>query len=296
MCSFDNLELKMCQLNVYMIDKFVSGVDVKEVFNKHHHKNFENINEEIELKEYDDKYNYYEASANRCDCGSVVGLLKDYKDKFSNYNEYLESMEKTELVKLYKIKDILSQPNYESNLNNILKVRDNMFNKVESYTELLKEKEANLSQIASKVNLNIKDQVELKKINQEIAVIKNNLQNDIHYKMAIDSYNEFIKTNELMIASRNYTLEYKKDWWQENIDLKISKTEHESHIHTNAEFNHLKFVLSDILKFANEIKIFPIWQGERYDNLKEIKEVELTKLKLEDLIFLDFKDVVTIKR
>jgi len=288
----------MCQLNVYMIDKFVSGLDVKEIFNKHHHKTFENINEEIELKDFDDKYNYYEASAKRCDCGSVVGLLRDYKGKFQSYTDYLASMEKQNVVNLYKIKDLLSEVDYQSKLDNVLNVRDRMFLKLEDFTKDLKDREVVLSELTVKTHPNLQDQIMIKKLTQEIDSLKKSLNDNPEYKMAELSYNDFIKQNELLIASRNYTLDYKKDWWQENIDLKISKVEHENHIHTNAEFNHLKFILGDVLKLTDEVKLFSICQEDdsNYDNLNRVKDISLNDLKLEDLIFLDHRDVVTIKR
>ena len=82
----------MCQLNVYMIDKYVPGVDVKEIFKHHHHHTFENINETVVIKNYDDDYNYYEASNNKCDCGSIIGFLTNNNSKYTSYLEYLEKM------------------------------------------------------------------------------------------------------------------------------------------------------------------------------------------------------------
>ena len=229
----------MCQLNVYMIDKFVPGID--------------------------DKYNYYEASANRCDCGSVVGLIRDYREKFKTYKDYLESMQKHELIKLYMIKEILMSEDYEKRLTSVLATRDRMFSRIEEFTKELKEKEARLSELTIRDNPNIKEQIEIKKLKQQIMTIKKSLDNNHQYLAVVENYNEFIRQNELLILSRNYTLDYKKDWWQENIDLKISKTEHESHIHTNAEFNHLKFILGDVLKLTDEVKLFSILQEQMYN-------------------------------
>ena len=89
-----------------MIDKYVPGMDVKEIFNKHHHQNFENLNSEVVIKSYDDDYNYYEASNNRCDCGSLIGLIREHKGKFNTYKEYLEANNKTQILKLYNIKQL----------------------------------------------------------------------------------------------------------------------------------------------------------------------------------------------
>lgn len=289
----------MCKLNVYMIDKFVPGIDVKEIFNHHHHRGFENINNEIELKNYDDKYNYYEASAKRCDCGSVVGMLSDYSGKFGSYAEYLNSIDKENISKLYKIKDILEDSEYESKLNSVLSVRDEMFSKLDSYTKRLKELEARLSEITVTSKPNIQNHIAIKKLTREVNEIKKSLENNHDYKMLELSYNDFISRNELLIASRNYTLENKKDWWQENIDNKISRAEHECHIHVNAEFNHLKYILKDVLRITEEIKLFSFWQEDEcheYNNLQEIKSVKISDLNLEDLLFLNLKQVLTITR
>lgn len=289
----------MCKLNVYMIDKFVPGIEVKEIFGHHHHKTFENINSEIELKDYDDKYNYYEASAGRCDCSSVVGLLSDYKDKFSTYVDYLRSINKEDIVKLYEIKKVLLSPDYESDLNQVLNIRDKLFARLENYRKDLKDLELKRSELMVTSKPNIQDQIEIKKLASEIEKEKERLNNDNEYKVLNYAYEKFIEVNQPLILSRNYTLENKKDWWQENIDLKISKVEHESHMHVNAEFNHLKFILNDVLKLTPEVKIFSFWQEDEwkeYDNLKEVKTISINDLSLDDLLFLDLREVVTITR
>ncbi len=289
----------MCKLNVYMIDKFVPGIEVKEIFGHHHHKTFENINSEIELKDYDDKYNYYEASAGRCDCSSVVGLLSDYKDKFNTYMDYLKSIGKEDIAKLYEIKKVLQAPNYESDLEQTLTLRDRMFVRLETYTSKLKELELKKSELTITTKPNIQDQIEIKKLTSEIASEKERLNNDNEYKVIALAYEKFIESCQPLILSRNYTLENKKDWWQENIDLKISKVEHESHMHVNAEFNHLKFIINDVLKLTPEVKIFSFWQEDEwkeYDNLKEVKTISIEDLSLDDLLFLDLREVITITR
>lgn len=289
----------MCKLNVYMIDKFVPGIEVKEIFGHHHHKTFENINSEIELKDYDDKYNYYEASAGRCDCSSVVGLLSDYKDKFSTYVDYLKSIGKDDIVKLYEIKKILQDPDYEKNLDQVLTIRDKLFARLENHRKDLKDLELKRSELMVTSKPNIQDQIEIKKLTSEIEKEKERLNNDNEYKVLSRAYEKFIEVNQPLILSRNYTLENKKDWWQENIDLKISKVEHESHMHINAEFNHLKFIINDVLKLTPEVKIFSFWQEDEwkeYDNLKEVKTISINDLSLDDLLYLDLREVVTITR
>ena len=288
----------MCKLNVYMVDKFVPGIDVKEIFNHHHHKAFENINDEIEITKYDNFYNYYEASAGRCDCGSLVGILSDYADKFDSYLEYLTSIGKENLVELYKIKEILLSEDYDKKLGSVLSTRDKMFSKLELFTKDLKELEAKHSEMLLNQKPNLQDQILIKQIEREISDIKNKLENNEEYKMLKLSYEDFIERNGLLIASRNYTLENKQDWWQVNIDNKINMLEHESRMHINAEFNHLKFILKDVFKLTDEIKLFSFWQdGDTdYDNLEEVKTVSLNDLKIDDLVFLNFKQVITITK
>jgi len=292
----------MCQLNVYMIDKYVPGVDVKEIFNKHHHHSFENINETVVIKNYDDDYNYYEASTNKCDCGSIIGFLTNTNVNYKNYIEYLEKNDKHDVVKLYKIKNILKQPNYEEKLKSIISYRDTLFSKLEDFKKDIKEKEVTLSELSLKQNPNIKDQVKIKQTTEEINKLKSNLDDNKEYKMLELSYNDFIDRNSDFIASQNYTLEFKKDWWQENIDLAINKCEANYHHHVNAEFNHLKFVLNDILKLTNEVKLFSFWQNDAehendyFNSINEVKSTTLNELCIDDLVFLNYKDVITIKK
>ena len=289
----------MCKLNVYMIDKFVPGIDVKEVFNHHHHKAFENINDEIELTNYDDKYNYYQASAKRCDCSSVVGMLVDYKGKFDSYIEYLNSIDKGDIVALYNIKSLLQEPNYDSKLSSVLATRDRMFEKLEKFTLPLKEAEAKLSELTVSAKPNIQDQIAIKKLSSEIVELRKALENNQDYKSQELLYNEFIKANELLISSRNYTLENKQDWWQKNIDGAINKAEHECHIKVNAEYNHLKNILKGVLKLTDEVKLFSFMQEDdcyEYNNLEEVKTVKIDELTMEDFLFLDVRQVITITR
>lgn len=292
----------MCQLNVYMIDKYVSGIDVKEIFNKHHHHNFENINEEIVIKNYDDDYNYFEASNHRCDCGSIIGKLNNCVGKFNTYEEYLRSQEKDKILKLYKIKDLLQLPDYEQRLNSTLSTRDELFDKFTRLSKPIQDIDIEISNIQLKSKPNLQEQVRLKHLNSARKELQQKIENSHEYQLSKSIYEEFISNNEAIISSQNYTLEYKKDWWQENIDLAISKAEHECHDHTNAEFNHLKFVLNDIFKLTNEVKLFSIWQSDAkterdyFNSLKEVKTTTINDLTLEDLVFLNYKDVITIKK
>ena len=292
----------MCQLNVYMIDKYVSGVDVKEIFHRHHHHSFENINEEVVIKNYDDDYNYYEASHNKCDCGSVIGFLSNSNTKCASYIEYLESCGKEEIAKLYKIKKMLLKPDYEEKLNSTLQYRDTMFSKLENYALPIKEKEAILSELTLKTTPNLKDQIKIKQLESELKALKSGLDNNEEYKMLKLSYNDYIDRNSLLIASQNYTLEFKKDWWQENIDMAINKAEANFHQHVNAEFNHLKFILNDILKLTDEVKLFSFWQNDAkqesdyFNSINEVSSTTIDELSLDDLVFLNYKDVITIKK
>lgn len=292
----------MCQLNVYMIDKFVSGIDIKEIFNKHHHQSFENINEEVVIKNYDDDYNYYEASNNRCDCGSVLGKLNNYIGKFNTYTEYLESNKKDKVLKLYKIKELLLSDDYNQQLENLLTTKNELFTKLNNFNNNIKELEVQLADLQVNPKPNLQDQIKIKQLTNEIKTAKSNLDSDNHYNLVKSYYEDYIAKNELLLSSQNYTLEHKKDWWQENIDLAISKAEHEYHDHTNAEFNHLKFILNDILKLTDEVKLFSFWQGDAerennyFNSLTEVKTTTLNDLKLDDLVFLNYKDVVTITR
>ena len=292
----------MCQLNVYMIDKYVPGVDVKEIFNRHHHHSFENINEEVVIKNYDDDYNYYEASHNKCDCGSVIGFLSNSNTKYTSYIEYLENCGKKEIAKLYKIKKLLLKNDYEERLASALQYRDTLFSRLEAFTNPIKEKEALLSELTLKQNPNIKDQIKIKQLDSEIKALKSDLENNEEYKMLKLSYADYIDRNSELIASQNYTLEFKKDWWQENIDMAINKAEASLHQHVNAEFNHLKFILSDILKLTDEVKLFSFWQNDAkqecdyFNSIREVSCTTLNELSLDDLVFLNFKDVITIKK
>ena len=292
----------MCQLNVYMIDKFVPGMDVKEIFNRHHHHNFENLNDEVVIKTYDDDFNYFEASNNRCDCGSLLGIIRDEKDKYSTYREYLEATDKSELLKLYKIKDHLLSPDYSEKLANCLTTRDNLFNKLNAFSKPLVDIDMEMAEIQMKAKPNLQEQVRLKQLFNERKAVQEKIEHSHDYILAKDIYENFAKENESLISSQNYMTEYKKDWWQENIDTAINMFEHKNHSHLNAEFNHIKSVLNDILKLTNEVKLFSFWQSDaKYENdyfnsLTEVKTTTLQDLKLEDLIFLDFKEVVTIKR
>lgn len=292
----------MCQLNVYMIDKYISGCDVKDIFNKHHHKNFDSLNSEITIRTYDDDYNYFEASNNHCDCGSVIGLIRDQKGKYNTYTDYLNANDKQHITKLYKIRDFLYSPDHEEVFNNINTTKTRMFDKLQRYQAPIINKDIEISEITVKPNLNFQDQVRLKRLTQEKKQLEKDLENNKEYNYERLSYEDFVKRNEHIIASEKYTLENKKDWWQANIDFAISHAEHETHSHAFAEFNHMKIILNDILKLTDQVKLFSFWQSDaKYENdyfnsLTETKTTKLSDLKLEDLIFLDFKEVVTVTR
>ena len=292
----------MCQLNVYMIDKYVPGMDVKEIFNKHHHQNFENLNSEVVIKSYDDDYNYYEASNNRCDCGSLIGLIREHKGKFNTYKEYLEANNKTQILKLYNIKQLLQLPDYEAKLTNCLNTRDKLFDKLINALNPVRELDIQISNLQIKTKPNLQEQIKLKQLTTDRNSLQEKIENSHDYILNTEIYQNFVAENEDLINSQNYMLDYKKDWWQENIDLAISKAEHENHSHTNAEFNHLKFVLGDILKLTDKVKLFSFWQNDAkiendyFNSLTEVKTVKLSDLTLEDLIFLDFKEVITITK
>ena len=217
-------------------------------------------------------------------------------------NQILKHCGKEEIARLYKIKKLLLKPDYEERLSSALEYRDKLFSKLENFTTTIKEKEALLSELSLKQNPNLKEQIQLKQLNEEIRSLKESLDNNEEYKMLKLSYTDYIDRNSNLIASQNYTLEYKKDWWQENIDMAINKAEANFHQHVNAEFNHLKFILNDILKLTDEVKLFSFWQNDAehendyFNSIKEVNSTTINDLTLDDLVFLDFKDVITIKK
>ena len=209
------------------------------------------------------------------------------------------SINKGDIAKFYQIKEILKDEHYQDKLNKILSVRDEMFSRLQGFIKHKNEIEAKLGELTISTRPNMQDQITIKKLTAELNEIKKELENNHEYKMYEASYNDFITRNELMILSRNFTLEHKSDWWQENIDSKINKIEHECHMHVNAEFNHIKSILKDVLKITDEVKMFSFWQEDdnhEYDNLEEVKTVKIDDLELEDVIFLDLKQVITITR
>ena len=73
----------------------------------------------------------------------------------------------------------------------------------------------------------------------------------------------------------------------ENVERSVSEN-------VETEFKNLKTFVDEILKVADEVKLFSFWQSANVPKVEGEKYVFQDELKIEDIIYMKYNELITI--
>lgn len=248
----------MCQLNIYMLKNNVNDEDVSKCFE--YGKYCQNIS--IQIDKLSEGYKSYCNNFFMCDCNSILCKLKDKKGLYDSYEDYFEKTKAEQLNQLYEIRDFLLLPNSKETLE-----------KFKNECELVFQKTLN-------------------------EPLKNNGNQTFEVGPKMNEYQEFLAKNKFLWNANLYCLEKNSDSiYPICIDDAIDKAKNASMQDITKEFDSLVKQIENMLKLSDDVKIFAYWQdGEPLHHIKEEKTVSFHELKIEDVVFLDYKQILTITK
>ena len=120
------------------------------------------------------------------------------------------------------------------------------------------------------------------------------------YNNALESLQKlFSEHSALLTAStfyERYTDDTKSTLDFTTIDNAIANVEKKTIGTQETEYVELKNFIDEILKHANEIKLYSFWQDGEPLYIKNEKQVYQDELKIDNIIYLNYNELLTIEK
>lgn len=310
----------MCQLNLYCVPKTVEPETVIKVINNCFNTTFA---EQITDSEFTDIYgledfNIYACSAMHCDCGSVISRFQDH-ERTLTWKQLQEELQNEELDKLYKIKNILEQPDYKERFKNYEKQQKLLWAEVEKTN-------GNIGEIERKLTSAVLDRTDIseeeknKLMHEEVYPEINRLllENEKRPERiaAMTKYQKFIQENNDLMTSMLYNTDpYKgekrkivsydengnevityENTFSQNIYDVIERTKTSKLNYEVDEFESIKGLVESLLEHCITVKLLAFWQDGDPIVIGNNYEVTFNDFKIEDIVYLKYKDTLTINK
>lgn len=255
-----------------------------------------------------------------CNCDSFVGSLCEQKGV--DYETAINQVKKKSLDGLYKMRDFMKQPGYEEARKAFRAQHDAFANKLMQFYEAVGDYEEAQNKI-----------LEATYQGGELDKMKRNLQKDVERKFReVDldpeymscrrAYDEFLQENEMMDRSTRYFLTKEEEQLHRKasnspgeliqvedkgqiatteytdtsqvIDEVILKEEQHNFMENKDEFAEYKALFDKLFLYEENVLFATIW-SEAHD-LKLVKSVEMNDLRIDDMAFLEFDEMIEVKR
>lgn len=251
----------MCQLNLYIVKNEVNEknmIDNLEL-SLGCGKAEKIVDDDLisDLMENFENYDCYTCASMGCNCGTVQCSLANHKN-YKSYNEYFEAQKKEEKEMLVKVKDLLESPDYKEKLAS--------YN--EEYEKLLND----CRELQGKVRFE-----------------------DFQNSEQLKNFQKFTKDNKFYFKSTLYSLEKSKDSLNNNIYDAIESLENSPDMIQN-EYNDLLKLIDWTLELTDEIILYSFWQDNSPLVIESTKTVSRKDLKIEDVVFLSYHDILRITK
>ncbi|MHB8132310.1 MAG: hypothetical protein ACYDEX_25435 [Mobilitalea sp.] len=295
----------MCRFNLIMIrDKSAVSLMQKENYNKR----------------YDDLIGFMAFQKGYCNCDSFVGSLCDKKEL--EYKDAIEKSKNEKLEKLYKIRELVKKPGYKEEREKFKQHHMELLEHLEVFTEHIAEYE-----IVQRNELEQKYSGDeffenMDKLHQKVEDMHKEVELKTEYQTKQASYHKFLQDNEIMNDSTGYflTQEEEESMFDHGIPLseildletfgfedeKIVEVTKESHVIDEVianeekntyteniiEFMYYRQLFSNLVEQMNSLMFATIWCEPK--EIKKIKTVDIKLLKIDDLAFLNYNEMICI--
>lgn len=230
-----------------------------------------------------------------CNCGSCVGGLIEMKG--STFEEATEDTKKERMERLYQIREFMKQPGYEEHKEVYNRTVEELFQAMvhhqqEDIIDVNPEYHASVEMLR-------KYQLENDLMRDSICYFRTEEEENSEKSTGIP-LNQIIELpGELLLE--NMTSE---DAISENIiestmepesfviDAVITRTEKNNYKNYTDEFEEYACLFREILNEVPEIILVTIWSEP--ENLKLVKTVPLDSFRIEDLIYLNYNEMILV--
>lgn len=267
--------------------------------------------------------------AGYCNCSSFVGSMIEKRGM--SYESARSVLKKEKLEQLYRIKELLHQPDYQERKERFEQQRDLLLKALQPYHDQMFDYEMKQME---ELETNYEGE-ELQKKREELYTNLSNMINELgvqaEYELHHKAYHSFLQENSIMNEATTYYLTKEEeektrdigiplaellglelgeemDSLQEIetfrfaememqsrvIDEVILKEEEDTCQNHREEYEEYIQLFKLLLEYIPSFKFATIWSDTK--KLKNVKTVEINSVQIDDLAFLDFDEMVTISR
>ena len=274
---------------------------------------------------------YHAYAKGMCNCGSFVGSLTERKGM--SYEEAIALGKKEKLLRLYQIRSIMKQPNYQKQKEEFQKKQTDYCMELEVFSKPIQEYEMlRTSELEARYNgQELSEHMEI--LYQEIGKMLKDLDEQPDYALKREEYHRFIEENGLMNQTTCYYLtrqEYEKKFtgsiplaklFQDagiRLEEKNETPEQRIIIMDDVEVEEESFVIDEKITRTEQAtdrnnrreyqeyqqlfhqllckkqSFFFTTVWSEPKLLKEVKSLTFDSLTIDDLAFLDFDEMILI--
>ncbi|MGB4658160.1 MAG: hypothetical protein WBI07_03145, partial [Mobilitalea sp.] len=164
----------------------------------------EMLKQEDYLKCYDNLYGDRAYQKGYCNCGSFVGSLSE--NKGMKYNDVLAMRKQEKIERLYQIKNVMNQPEYEAEKEKFLQRRIKLSDELGVHSEYIGDYERKQTELIQKKYSGDELNAQMEKLYQEVGNLLALQENQPEFQKKREEYNRFLKDNEWMNESFGYFL------------------------------------------------------------------------------------------
>lgn len=294
----------MCQLNIYCVKKEVDKQKVIKFLDGFYGENSSSIIEDIDLNDLSKEYNFYVDSKFMCDCGSVVSRFEGVN---SSFEEFKRVENEKEYERLIKLKEIMGRENYAEDREKFFNLSKEILDKInDTYLPINEIENKMIQEIESRNDLSDKGKLDMIK-NSVPKMIKKLISNnglEKERQRLYKQYNDLCEQNKDIYDTSMYVTDValaekyiNGDRFVCNyIDYCLEELKNYLFDYLEKEYEKLVNVIKNILTITDEIKLFSCWQDNEDMKFINEREIHIGDLKIDDIVFLKYKELITIKR
>lgn len=267
--------------------------------------------------------------AGYCNCSSFVGSMIEKRGM--SYESARSALKKERLEQLYRIRELLHQPDYQERKERFEQQRDLLLKELQPYQDQMFDYEMKQME---ELEANYEGD-ELQKKREELYTNLGNMIKGIgvqaDYELHQKAYHSFLQENNIMNEATTYYLTKEEEEKARDIGLPLPELlglEREEELENQEEIYSFPFaelemqsrVIDEVilkeeedtcqnhreeyeeyiqlfkllLEYIPSFKFATIWSDTK--KLKNVKTVEIGSVQIDDLAFLDFDEMVTISR
>ncbi len=271
---------------------------------------------------YDDLCGFKAYQKGYCNCGSLVGSFPSQKG--IAYQVVIEEARKEKLNRLYQIRTMMKQPEYEQQKEDFQQVSTEYSDQLDTFYQHIYDYERNQSQFIHEQFKDEEAEHQFELMHDEISNMFLLVEEQPEFMKIRTAYHNYIKDNDLLQESLIYSLNGEDNNLSSNsiplkellnldedfeaeesnmitipiesnaIDDVIERTENDTNAEMLEEYQTLHSLFTKLLKQVPSIRFGTIWSES--NDLQTVKTVDINSLLIDDLAFLNYDEMICITK